>query len=308
MSQIDKFAKIKELRKITDAPFIDCKKALESSGYDIDSAIDWLKKNGKSKALKKADRIAAEGLVLALKSADSALVFELNSETDFVAKNQNFINLQQKISNLLLQNDFENLENALLIQDSEGRTISELLVLATATIGEKITLRRVFKTKLSSEENVGIYTHSNGQIAVITILKGGNSEVAKNISMHVAALNPEYVFKNEVLETKLKEIHEEAEKKALSEVKNFEKKPENIKTEILKGMVEKQLSEFVLELQPLALDSSISVVKYLAQNSSTLLKVVRFEVGEGIQRQNVDFSTEVNQQIHEVKKKKKKIN
>ncbi|MXR12623.1 elongation factor Ts [Mycoplasma hyopneumoniae] len=303
MSQIDKMAKIKKLREISDAPFVDCKKALENSDYDIDLAINWLNKSGKSKALKKSDRIAAEGLVLAKKDPNSVLVFELNSETDFVAKNQNFINLQQKIGELLLANDFVNLEDALLIQDEAGRSISELMILATATIGEKITLRRVFKTKYSLEQSVEVYTHSNGQIAVITILKGGNLEIAKDISMHVAALNPQYILKIEVPNEKLQEIQLEVEKKAFAEVKNFEKKPENVRVGILKGMIDKQLSEFVLELQPLATDGAVTVEKYLAQNSATLEKVVRFEVGEGIQKQNVDFSAEVNQQIQEFQKK-----
>ncbi|ADQ90279.1 Elongation factor Ts [Mesomycoplasma hyopneumoniae 168] len=253
--------------------------------------------------MKKSDRIAAEGLVLAKKDANSVLVFELNSETDFVAKNQNFINLQQKIGELLLANDFVNLEDALLIQDEAGRSISELMILATATIGEKITLRRVFKTKYSLEQSVEVYTHSNGQIAVITILKGGNLEIAKDISMHVAALNPQYILKIEVPNEKLQEIQLEVEKKAFAEVKNFEKKPENVRVGILKGMIDKQLSEFVLELQPLATDGAVTVEKYLAQNSATLEKVVRFEVGEGIQKQNVDFSAEVNQQIQEFQKK-----
>lgn len=299
MSQIDKMAKVKKLREITDAPFVDCKQALENSGYDIDLAINWLSENGKSKAMKKADRIAAEGLVLALKNEDTVLIFELNSETDFVAKNQNFINLQQKIGNLLLENDFENLKSALdNIADIDGKTISQLLIDATATIGEKITLRRAFKNKFFTGRTAGVYTHSNGQIASLTILKGGNDLIAKNISMHVAALNPEYIFKSDVPEEEMNKLYEK-----FSNSPALEKKPEKIRASILQGMIDKELSKYVLELQPLALDSTVSVGKYLQQNSAKLLKSIRFEVGEGIQKQNVDFSTEVNQQIQEAKKK-----
>ncbi|WP_341493571.1 translation elongation factor Ts [Mesomycoplasma ovipneumoniae] len=296
MLKIDKLAKIKELREITDAPFVDCKTALENSDYEIKGAIKWLHENGKSKALKKADRIAAEGLVLATKSEKHALIFELNSETDFVAKNQNFVKLQGEIAQLLLENDFDNLETALTIKNADSRTIAEMLVESTATMGEKITLRRVLKTQILEGQKVGLYTHSNGQIASVVVLDGGNCTVAKDISMHVSALNPEFNFESDVPQERLAEITQKVEDSPA-----LEKKPENIKQKIIRGMIEKELSNFVLEFQPLAIDSAISVGKYLEQNSAKLVQAVRFEVGEGIEKQAVDFYTEVNSQIKEAK-------
>ncbi|MDW2829491.1 translation elongation factor Ts [Mesomycoplasma ovipneumoniae] len=296
MLKIDKLAKIKELREITDAPFVDCKTALENSDYEINGAIKWLHENGKSKALKKADRIAAEGLVLATKSEKHALIFELNSETDFVAKNQNFVKLQGEIAQLLLENDFDNLETALTIKNPDSRTIAEMLVESTATMGEKITLRRVLKTQILEGQKVGLYTHSNGQIASVVVLDGGNCTVAKDISMHVSALNPEFNFESEVPQERLAEITQKVEDSPA-----LEKKPENIKQKIIRGMIEKELSNFVLEFQPLAIDSAITVGKYLEQNSAKLVQAVRFEVGEGIEKQAVDFYTEVNSQIKEAK-------
>ncbi|MDW2834640.1 translation elongation factor Ts [Mesomycoplasma ovipneumoniae] len=296
MLKIDKLAKIKELREITDAPFVDCKTALENSDYEINGAIKWLHENGKSKALKKADRIAAEGLVLATKSEKHALIFELNSETDFVAKNQNFVKLQGEIAQLLLENDFDNLETALTIKNPDSRTIAEMLVESTATMGEKITLRRVLKTQILEGQKVGLYTHSNGQIASVVVLDGGNCTVAKDISMHVSALNPEFNFESDVTQERLAEITQKVEDSPA-----LEKKPENIKQKIIRGMIEKELSNFVLEFQPLAIDSAITVGKYLEQNSAKLVQAVRFEVGEGIEKQAVDFYTEVNSQIKEAK-------
>ncbi|WNM14925.1 translation elongation factor Ts [Mesomycoplasma ovipneumoniae] len=300
MLKIDKLAKIKELREITDAPFVDCKTALENSDYEIKGAIKWLHENGKSKALKKADRIAAEGLVLATKSEKHALIFELNSETDFVAKNQNFVKLQGEIAQLLLENDFDNLETALTIKNADSRTIAEMLVESTATMGEKITLRRVLKTQILEGQKVGLYTHSNGQIASVVVLDGGNCTVAKDISMHVSALNPEFNFESDVPQERLAEITQKVEDSPALD-KNFEKKPEEIKQKIKRGKIEKELSEFVLEFQPLATDSAITVGKYLEQNSAKLVQAVRFEVGEGIEKQAVDFYTEVNSQIKEAK-------
>ncbi|MBG0731027.1 translation elongation factor Ts [Mycoplasma sp. 'Moose RK'] len=297
MSNNEKLAKIKELRQISDAPFVDCKTALEKTDYNIDAAVAWLSENGKTKALKKSGRIAAEGLVLAASNENFALIFELNSETDFVAKNKNFIDLQQKIKNLLLTNDFENLDQALSIKDESGKSISELLVDATATMGEKISLRWISKTKVFPNQNVGIYTHANGQIATITILENGDFETAKSVAMHAAALNPEFIFKTDIPQERLEQITNQ-----FSNSPNLNNKPEKIKQTILQGMIEKELSKFVLEFQPFAMDSAVSVKKYIESRSAKLLKVVRFEVGEGVERQVVDFSAEVQSQIQEASK------
>ncbi|CAT04806.1 Elongation factor Ts [Mesomycoplasma conjunctivae] len=288
--------KIKKLREISDAPFVDCKQALENTDYDLDKAVVWLQENGKAKALKKANRIAAEGLVSAIKNEENIVIFELNSETDFVAKNQNFIDLKNTIATTLLEQPFDSFEQALQVKTKSGKTISELVTDATATIGEKINLRRAIKTNISAGENAGLYVHSNGQIATITIIKGGSEEVAKNISMHTAALNPDYIFESDVPAEKMSKIQQE-----FASSKVLEGKPENIKANILKGMISKELSKFVLEYQDFAMDSAISVSKYLQNNGAKLIKVVRFEVGEGIEKETVDFSQEVQAQIAKAK-------
>nr|WP_318033545.1 translation elongation factor Ts [Mycoplasmopsis cynos] len=180
----NKMELIKELRARTNSSLIDCKKALEATSYDVEAAIDWLKKNGIVKAAKKAGRIAAEGAVIAVGNENRAVIVEINSETDFVAKNEKFVSLLNEVSNEIFKNNVSTLEEALKIKLNDGSTIENALLNATAVIGEKISLRRFNLIKALEQEKLGIYVHANQRVAAIVKVKGSNVEAAKNVAMH----------------------------------------------------------------------------------------------------------------------------
>ena len=190
---------VKELREKSGAGMLDCKKALEATNGNIDEAIDWLREKGISKAAKKADRIAAEGLAAILVEGNTAAIVEVNSETDFVAKNEEFKSLVQTILNTIIKNDV-NTNEELLETKAEGteETIGELIISKTATIGEKLSLRRFAKVEKTDSESFGEYIHMGGRIAVLTLLENASSEVAKDVAMHAAAMRPTYVKSSNV--------------------------------------------------------------------------------------------------------------
>lgn len=301
MENINKTALIKELRERTDAPMVDCKKALESSEWNVEKAIVWLQENGKAKAAKKAGRIAAEGLVSAAKNEKHAVIFEVNSETDFVAQNKQFIDLVNKIGNILLNNTFSNSEEALNLKDESGKSIDDLCVDATATIGEKIAFRRAEKIEIKETQKAGTYVHTNGRVASIVLVNGDSEEAAKNVSMQVAALNPEYTLVSEVPASVVNKLKEEFAKEIESDAK-FASKPEKIKQSMIEGKLNKELSKNVLELQDFVMDSAFKVNTYLQSKKSELVKSLRFEVGEGIEKQETDFAAEVAAQVAEARK------
>ncbi|UWD33910.1 translation elongation factor Ts [Mesomycoplasma molare] len=301
MENINKTALIKELRERTDAPMVDCKKALESSEWNVEKAIVWLQENGKAKAAKKAGRIAAEGLVSAAKNEKYAVIFEVNSETDFVAQNKQFIDLVNKIGNILLNNTFSNSEEALNLKDESGKSIDDLCVDATATIGEKIAFRRAEKIEIKETQKAGTYVHTNGRVASIVLVNGDSEEAAKNVSMQVAALNPEYTLVSEVPASVVNKLKEEFAKEIESDAK-FASKPEKIKQSMIEGKLNKELSKNVLELQDFVMDSAFKVNTYLQSKKSELVKSLRFEVGEGIEKQETDFAAEVAAQVAEARK------
>ncbi|MFA5692647.1 MAG: translation elongation factor Ts, partial [Acholeplasmataceae bacterium] len=178
-------AMVKELREKTGAGMLDCKKALEATEGNIEKAINYLRERGIAQAVKKQSRIAAEGLTSVEIKDNEAVLFELNSETDFVSKNDKFIKLVDEIGGLIINSNANSAEEALLIKDNNGNTINDLLVHATATIGEKISLRRVIRVKKETNEGFGYYKHQGGRISVLTVLDKDNNDVAKDISMHV---------------------------------------------------------------------------------------------------------------------------
>ena len=188
---------VKELREITGAGMMDCKKALVECNGDIDKSIDYLREKGMSKAAKKADRIAAEGLSNIYISGNNAVVIEVNSETDFVAKNDEFKAMVDKIGNAILNSDVSNVEEALNLSLEDG-TINDLIVSETATIGEKLSLRRFEKITKSDDEVFGSYLHMGGKISSLVVIKGNNEEVAKDVAMQAAAMRPEYINKDSV--------------------------------------------------------------------------------------------------------------
>ena len=282
---------VKDLRERTGAGMMDCKKALVESNGDMDAAIDYLREKGISKAAKKAERIAAEGLSNIYVDGNNAVVVELNSETDFVAKNAEFKELLDKIGKALLNSEVSTMEDALNVKVGED-TVNDLIVNATAKIGEKISLRRFEKVTKTDNEVFGTYLHMGGKISSLTVVLGENEEVAKDVAMQAAAMRPLYVNIESVPEADLE--HEKAVIK--EQVINEGKKPE-FADKIVEGRIRKFYEETVLEEQAFIKDSELTVKAYLEKNNSKLVKLVKYEVGEGMEKRNDDFAAEVMSQI-----------
>lgn len=281
---------IKELRQRTGAGFLDCKKALEASNNDVEKAIVWLQEKGVARAAKKAGSIAAEGIVKTAVSDTHAVIFELNSQTDFVATNDQFQKLAQTISDALLSNDFSTIEEANAIKVNET-TIADLCIKATATIGEKIQLRRAIRIE-KNNLIIGAYTHVNKRVAAIVVTDGGSDEIARNVAMHVASMNPQFLDESSVPADKVAAMKAEIEKSPA-----LEGKPDNIKENIAKGMLRKSLSELTLVDQEFVMEK-MPVSKYLANGKAVAKAMYRFEVGEGIEKAEVNFADEVKAQMN----------
>ncbi len=284
---------VKELRDKTGAGMMDCKKALTATDGNIDGAIDWLRENGISKAAKKADRIAAEGLCSVEITGNTAFVFELNSETDFVAQNQKFLDLLDFVGKEVAAADTEEIEKALAHTTSKGTTLEAVLTDATATIGEKITLRRINKVVKTDDQVFGAYKHAGGRIAVLTLLEGADEETAKQVAMHVAAIAPKYLESSQISEEEI-----EKEKHMLTTEALNEGKPADIVEKMIVGRLNKYFKEICLVDQPIVVNPDLTVQKYVAEKGGKVLDFKRLEVGEGIEKAEVDFAAEVNAQIN----------
>lgn len=282
---------VKILRERTNAGMMDCKKALEASNGDMDKAIDWLRENGKAKAAKKEARIAAEGTTKIVQNDNTTVIIEMNSETDFVASNAEFKTAVDQIANAVLNSDVTTMEeaNALTIN---GVSIHDYIVNLTAKIGEKLTFRRFARISKSTDECIGVYSHMGGRIGVVALLKGNNVEVAKDVAMHTAAMNPGYVTREDVPEDV--KAHEESVIKA--EVMK-EGKPENIAEKMVAGRMNKFFKENCLVEQEFIKDSSMTVGDYVKNNGCEIVSITRFEVGEGIEKKEENFAQEVMSQI-----------
>ena len=283
---------VKELREKTGAGMLDCKKALEATNASIDEAIDWLREKGISKAAKKADRIAAEGVAAIKIEGNTGVVVEVNSETDFVAKNDEFKALVEEILTSIVNNDVETNEDVLALASSEG-TINDLIVNKTAKIGEKLSFRRFVKIVKKDTESFGGYIHMGGKIAVLTVVDNASEEVAKDVSMHAAAMRPIYVKSSEVPTDVL-----EKEKDIMKEQLLNEGKPADRIEGILVGKVKKYYEEVCLENQIfIKAENKETVADYVAQNGGTITSMVRYEVGEGMAKREENFAEEVAKQM-----------
>lgn len=288
---------IKELRERTGAGMLDCKKALEANEFDLEKAIDWLREKGIAKASKKADRIAAEGLSSAVVDGNTAVILEVNSETDFVAKNEMFVALVDKIAEALLAVKPASLEEA-LASSYEGTTINDLIINSTARIGEKITLRRFDLVTKKDEDQFGAYVHMGGKITSLVVLANtDNEEVAKDIAMQVAASNPQYLSKD-VVDAEYLEKEKHIQLEAAKNDPVLSSKPEQALAKIIEGKVNKTLKEICLLNQDFIKDTSLSVESYLANNKTTVVKYLRYHVGEGMQKREDNFAEEVMNQIN----------
>ena len=282
---------VKELRELTGAGMLDCKKALEACNGNIDDAIAWLREKGISKAAKKADRIAAEGLADILIEGNKAVIVEVNSETDFVAKNQEFKDLVKAILKAIIENEPKTNEDVLnLVVD--GETVNDLIVNKTAKIGEKLSFRRFSKIEKNDEQVFGSYIHMGGKIAVLTRLNGANEEVAKDVAMHAAAMRPSVVRREQVPQEEV-----EKEREILKEQAINEGKPAEIAEKMVNGRINKFYKEICLEEQDFVKDSDMTVGAFVKSKNGSIVNMVRFEVGEGIEKKEENFAEEVMNQI-----------
>ena len=284
---------VKTLREKTGAGMMDCKKALQETNADMEAAITWLREKGISKAAKKAERIAAEGLASVLIDGNKAIVIEVNSETDFVAKNEKFQNFVNELSKDLLESDAKTMEEALNLEVN-GEKISDKIIAITSTIGEKISFRRFEKLEKTDSQVFGSYTHMGGRIVALTLLEGSNEEVAKEVAMHAAAMRPLYLNEQEVPAEVL-----EKEKTIMREQLLNEGKPEDRIEQIMVGKVKKFYEEVCLTDQIfIKAENKETVEKYVTQNGGTIVKLVRYEVGEGMEKKVENFAEEVKNQIN----------
>ena len=284
---------VKELRESTGAGMLDCKKALEANNGDMDAAVDWLREKGISKAAKKADRIAAEGLA-EIKIADGiAAIVEVNSETDFVAKNEEFTSMVDMILTAIIANTPKTVEDVLALNCGEG-TVNELIVNKIAKIGEKLSLRRFARIEKKDSESFGSYIHMGGKIAVLTVVDNASEEIAKDVAMHAAAMRPAYVKSAEVPTDVL-----DKEKEIMKEQLLNEGKPADRIEGILVGKVKKYYEEVCLENQIfIKAENKETVAEFVANNGGKISAMVRYEVGEGMEKRQENFAEEVAKQIN----------
>ncbi|UNB45345.1 translation elongation factor Ts [Staphylococcus coagulans] len=284
---------VKELRERTGAGMMDCKKALEATDGDIDKAIDYLREKGIAKAAKKADRIAAEGITHVEVKGNDAVIVEINSETDFVARNEGFQQLVKEIANQILETKADSVEALNETTLPNGKTVSEHMTEAISTIGEKLSLRR-FEIKSKSDSDVfGAYLHMGGRIGVLAVVEGStDEEAAKDVAMHIAAINPKYVSSDQVSEEEINHEREVLKQQALNEGK-----PENIVEKMVEGRLRKYLQEICAVNQNFVKDPDQTVEQFLKSKGGQLVDFVRYEVGEGLEKREENFADEVKGQM-----------
>ena len=282
-------ALIKQLRDRTGAGMTDCKKALEETNNDIEAACDWLREKGIAKAAKKSGRIAAEGTTYVLTSGNDAVILEVNSETDFVAKSDAFKDLVKEVANILLDKKPVNVEEA-------KEVTKELFTNATVKIGEKLDLRRFEILHKEDNQTFGSYIHMGGKISALLVLNGDNAEAAQGIAMHIAANRPTYLTTNDIpAEAVAQETAIQME--ASKQDEKLANKPANVLENIIKGRVSKYFAESVLVEQDYLLEPGTKVGAYLKNHSLSIVKFVRFETGEGLEKRVENFAEEVQKQM-----------
>ncbi|MFD3445493.1 translation elongation factor Ts [Microbacteriaceae bacterium 4G12] len=284
---------VKELREKTGAGMMDCKKALTETNGDMEKAIDFLREKGIAKAANKADRIAAEGLTYIEVQGNDAVILEVNSETDFVAKNEGFQALTKELANHLLAKKPATVEEALEQTMDNGTSVQEHINAAIAKIGEKLTLRRFEIVSKTDADAFGGYLHMGGRIGVLTVLAGTNDEAAaKDVAMHIAAVNPKYIDRDAVTEEEVAHEREVLTQQALNEGK-----PEKIVAKMVEGRLGKFFEEICLLDQAFVKDPDMKVRKFVESKGATVQSFVRYAVGEGIEKRQDNFAEEVMSQV-----------
>ncbi|MEW7330933.1 translation elongation factor Ts [Staphylococcus aureus] len=284
---------VKELREKTGAGMMDCKKALTETDGDIDKAIDYLREKGIAKAAKKADRIAAEGLVHVETKGNDAVIVEINSETDFVARNEGFQELVKEIANQVLDTKAETVEALMETTLPNGKSVDERIKEAISTIGEKLSVRRFAIRTKTDNDAFGAYLHMGGRIGVLTVVEGStDEEAARDVAMHIAAINPKYVSSEQVSEEEVNHEREVLKQQALNEGK-----PENIVEKMVEGRLRKYLQEICAVDQDFVKNPDVTVEAFLKTKGGKLVDFVRYEVGEGMEKREENFADEVKGQM-----------
>ncbi|GKU82499.1 translation elongation factor Ts [Niallia sp. NCCP-28] len=285
---------VKELREKTGAGMMDCKKALTETNGDMEKAVDFLREKGIASAAKKSDRIAAEGTTYISVNGNDAVILEVNSETDFVAKNEGFQVLVKELADHLLQNKPASVEEATAQNIVEGTTVESHINAAIAKIGEKLSLRR-FEIKTKTDNDAfGAYLHMGGRIGVLTVLEGTTEDsVAKDVAMHIAALNPKYVSRDQVSQEEV-----EHEKEVLTQQALNEGKPEKIVAKMVEGRLGKYFEDVCVLDQTFVKNPDQKVRQFVESKGATIREFVRYEVGEGIEKREDNFAEEVMNQVN----------
>lgn len=281
-------ALVKELRERTAAGMMECKKALVEADGDIELAIDNMRKSGQAKAAKKAGRIAAEGVILAKSANGVGVLVEVNSETDFVARDDSFKKFTSDVVNTALETGAASVEELNAATVPSGETVEEARANLVAKIGENITVRRAVKAE---GETLAAYIHG-GRIGVLVSMKGGSEDLAKDVAMHIAASNPQFNKADEVAPEVI-----EKEKEIFTAQALESGKPAEIVEKMIGGRIKKFIGEITLEGQGFVKDPSTTVGKLLSENSADVVSFTRFEVGEGIEKKDEDFASEVAAQM-----------
>ena len=281
-------ALVKELRERTAAGMMDCKKALEEANGDIELAIENMRKSGQAKAAKKAGRIAAEGVIFARTEGNVAVMIELNCETDFVSKDAGFLAMGQKIVEIAATQKIADVDALKAADFGNGESVELTITNLIAKIGENMNLRRVV---LVEGDNLGTYVHGS-RIGVITKLVGGTDELAKDLAMHVAANSPQFVKPEDVSAEVVAK-----EREIQIDIAINSGKPKEIAEKMVEGRMKKFTGEVSLTGQPFVKDPSMTVAELLKKEGADVVSFTRFEVGEGIEKQETDFAAEVAAQI-----------
>lgn len=281
---------VKELRERTGAGMMECKKALTETAGDIDAAAEWLHKQGLAKADKKASRVAAEGRIAVAQSEGKAVLVEINSETDFVAKDSNFLAFAEAVAQAALTSGVEDVEALKQAKIASGETVEEARAAVVAKVGENVQVRRM--VRVDSANHVAAYVHG-GRIGVLVELKGGDMELARGIAMHVAAMNPPY---NKASDVPAEFIAKEKEIELAKMSEKDKAKPADILEKIISGKLNKIVSENTLYGQPYVMDTNQSVEQVLKAAGADVVGFKRLAVGEGIEKQADDFAAEVMKQ------------
>ncbi len=281
-----KASQVKELRDMTGVAMMDCKKALVECEGNIEKALDLLRSNSALKAEKKSSRVAADGILVVSVNKDYATLVELNSETDFAAKDANFLSFGEKVKDYISKNKiFE----ASVLKESSLEDDRKALV---QTIGENIQIRRVVTLEFDSSMNIGIYIHSDSKLGSLVVTKDGNDEIAKDIAMHVSAFNPLCLSQDDIDKDVL-----EREKAIYQNQAQDSGKPQDIMDKMVDGKIKRFLSEVSLISQNFVKDPDITVQEYLEKGDATIVEFARLKVGEGIEVETKDFAEEVAEQL-----------